>query len=159
MLYSSDLSHASCFSCHFTGHTQENDAVSKVIKEFISHHTGHNIHCQQREMSTFLKRYQQFDLMLTAGPQDQFPRWHRSRRRRRLSMCSVLTYPDLRLQCSVSFVHGLKNTLFLCGASFLNRTRNWCWAVITDLGTSKRSKRQDFSYCDSILETAPAAPQ
>ena len=37
----------------------------------------------------------------------QFPRWRRSRKR--LSMCSVLRCPDLWLQCSVSFVHGLEN--------------------------------------------------
>jgi hypothetical protein len=28
----------------------------------------------------------------------------------KLSVCSVLRCPDLWLQCSVSFVHGLKNT-------------------------------------------------
>ena len=47
-------------------------------------------------------------LMLTAGPRGQFPRWLRSRKR--LSVCSVLRCPDLWLQCSVSFVHGLENT-------------------------------------------------
>jgi hypothetical protein len=47
-------------------------------------------------------------LMLTVGPWDQFPRWRRSRRR--LSVCSVLRCPDLWLQCSVSFVYGLKKT-------------------------------------------------
>jgi hypothetical protein len=60
--------------------------------------------------------------MLTVGPRDQFPRWRRGRRR--LSVCSVITYPDLCLQCSASFEHGLKNILFLCGSSFLNRARN-----------------------------------
>jgi hypothetical protein len=51
-------------------------------------------------------------LMLPAGPRDQISRWRRSRRR--LSVCSVLRCPDLWLQCSVSFVQGLKNTIFLC---------------------------------------------
>jgi hypothetical protein len=36
------------------------------------------------------------------------------------SVCSVLRCPDLWLQCSVSFVHGLKKTLLLCVVSFLN---------------------------------------
>jgi hypothetical protein len=97
----------------------------KLLKNvfFILH--GHNIHCQQWELSKFLMRCQQFASHAyngAAGPQDQFPRWRHSRRR--LPVSSVLRCTDLRLQCSVSFVHGLKNTLFLCGASFLNRARN-----------------------------------
>ena len=47
-------------------------------------------------------------LMLTAGPRGQFPRWRRSRKR--LSVCSVLRCPDLWLQCSLTFVHGLEKT-------------------------------------------------
>ena len=46
--------------------------------------------------------------MLTAGPRGQFPRWRR--RRKTLSVCSVLRCPDLWLPCSVSFVHGLEKT-------------------------------------------------
>jgi hypothetical protein len=43
-----------------TGHAQKNGAVSEVDKnEFLSLH-GHNLHCQQRELSKFLMRYQQF---------------------------------------------------------------------------------------------------
>jgi hypothetical protein len=37
-------------------------------------------------------------------------------------------------------VHGLKKTLYLCGASFLNHARNSHCTVITDLDTSKWSK-------------------
>ena len=47
-------------------------------------------------------------LMLTAGPRGQFPRWRRTRKR--LSVCCVLRCPNLWLQCSVSFVHGLEKT-------------------------------------------------
>jgi len=47
--------------------------------------------------------------------------------------------------------------LFLCGASFLNSTRNSCCTVITDLDTSKRSTQKAFSCCDTMLETGPAA--
>jgi hypothetical protein len=67
---------------------------------------GHNIHCQQRKLSTILMHYSSLPFMLTAGSWDQFPRWLRCRRR--LSEFSVLRCPDLWLQCSVTFVHGLK---------------------------------------------------
>ena len=93
-------------------------------------------------------------LMLTAGPRGQFPRCRRSRNR--LSVCSVLRCPDLRLQLSVSFVHGLDKTHH---ASFLNRARNSRCTVIADLDTSKRSTQKAFFCCDAILETGPAAPQ
>ena len=42
------------------------------------------------------------------------------------------------------------------GTSFLNRTRNSRWTVITDLDTSKRSTQKAFSCCDAILETGRA---
>jgi hypothetical protein len=106
-----------------TGHTQKNGAVPNVIKNLFPALLGHNKYCQQRELSTFLMRYKQFVPMLTAGPRGQFPRWRRSRRR--LSVCSVLMYPDLWLQGSVSFVQGLKKTLFLFGASSW-----WVWSRI-----------------------------
>ena len=43
-----------------TGYTQKNGAVSKVNKKFISHLTRHNVHRQQRQLSKFRMRYQQF---------------------------------------------------------------------------------------------------
>ena len=45
---------------YYTGYTQKNGAVSEVNKQFISHLTGHNVHRQQRQLSTFRMRYQQF---------------------------------------------------------------------------------------------------
>ena len=42
-----------------TGYTQKNGAVSKVNKKFLTLH-GHNVHHQQRQLSKFLMRYQQF---------------------------------------------------------------------------------------------------
>jgi hypothetical protein len=45
---------------HIAGHTGKNGAVSKVIKNLFLILHGHNIHCQQRKLSTFLMRYQQF---------------------------------------------------------------------------------------------------
>jgi hypothetical protein len=54
--------------------------------------------------------------MLTAGPGNQFPRWRRTRKR--LSVCSVLRCPDLRLQFSMSFMHGLKKDINLVWCFF-----------------------------------------
>ena len=92
-----------------TGYTQKNGAVSKVNKKFISH----LIRVQRTpsaaanvQVSHALPGVSSF--VLTAGPWGQFPRWRRSRKR--LSVCSVLRCPDLWLQCSVSFVHGLEKT-------------------------------------------------
>jgi hypothetical protein len=91
--------------------------------------------------------------MLTAVPRDQFPRWRHSRRG--LSACSVLRCPDLWLYFSVSFVHGLRKTLFLCGASLLSRARNSRCTVITDVDTSKRSTQKVFAFCDAIWKPIP----
>jgi hypothetical protein len=43
-----------------TGHTQKNGAVSEVDKKLFLALHWHNIHCQQRELSKFPMRYQQF---------------------------------------------------------------------------------------------------
>jgi hypothetical protein len=50
-------------------------------------------------------------------------------------------------------------TLFLYGASFLNRVRNSRCIVITDLASSKRSTQKGFFCYDAILKSGPAAPQ
>jgi hypothetical protein len=44
----------------YEGHTQKNGAVSKDIKHLFPILHGHNIYCQQRELSMFLMLYQQF---------------------------------------------------------------------------------------------------
>jgi len=89
-------------------------------------------------------------LVLTAGPLSQFPRWRR--RRKRLSVCSVLRCPGLWLQCSVSFVHGLEKTH---GASFPNRARKARCTVTTDLDISKRSTQKAFSAATPSWKLAP----
>ena len=88
---------------------QTNGAVSKVNKKFISHLTR-----AQRtpsaaatvQVSHALPAVR--SLVLIAGLRGQFTRWRRSRKR--LSVCFVLRCPDLCLQCSVSFLHGLEKT-------------------------------------------------
>jgi hypothetical protein len=80
----------------------------ELIKNCISHparaqHTVSTGNCPRFSSATSSSL-----LMLTAALRDRFLRWSRSRRS--LSVCSVLRCPDLWLQCSVSFVHGLKKT-------------------------------------------------
>jgi hypothetical protein len=66
------------------------------------------------QLSKYFKKHMAFK------EADQFPRWCHNRRR--LSMSSVLKCPDLRLQRSVSFVHGLEKTHHTRIMSFLG---NW----------------------------------
>jgi hypothetical protein len=79
----------------------------KLMKHLFRTLHGHNILCQQR-CPSFSCAARSSLLMLTVGPRDQFPRWRR--RRRRLPACSVIMCPSLWIQCSVSFVQGLKKT-------------------------------------------------
>jgi hypothetical protein len=86
------------------------------------------------------------------------------------AVCSILRCPDLWLQCNVSFVHGLKNIIFLCGASFLGRrneflstfetvpffyvcpvwydnndaANNWMWTVLQKDREDKRQPERKF---------------
>jgi hypothetical protein len=99
-----------------TGRTQKNYALLKVIEMYFSSYTGTTHTISSGNCPCFSCATSSSLPMLTVGPRDQFPRWSRSMRR--LSVCSVLRCPDLWLQCSVSFVYGLKkNTLFLYGSS------------------------------------------
>ena len=43
-----------------TGYTQKNGAVSKLTRDLFLTLHGHNVHRQQRQLSKFLMRYQQF---------------------------------------------------------------------------------------------------
>ena len=90
----------------YTEYTQSNYAVSKVNKKFISHLTR-----AQRTPSaaaTVQVSHALPAVRFSCLLWGQFPRWRHSRKR--LSVCSVLRCPILRLQCSVSFVHGLEKT-------------------------------------------------
>jgi hypothetical protein len=128
-----------------------------LLKNLLLILHGYNIHYQQRVCPSFLCATSRLLLLLTSGQRGQFPRWRLSRWR--ISVCSVLKCPDLWLQYSVSFVNGLKNKLFLCGASFLDHARNSHCTVNTDLDTSKRSTQKSFHCCDAIFETFPSALQ
>jgi len=44
----------------YTGYTQKNGAVSKLTRNLFLTLHGHNVHRQQRQLSKFLMRYQQF---------------------------------------------------------------------------------------------------
>jgi hypothetical protein len=78
----------------------------KLLKHsFLSLH-GHSTQYQQRELSLFLCAISCSLHMLIAGPRVQFRKWRRSSRS--TSVCTVLRFPELGLQSSVSFVRGLK---------------------------------------------------
>ena len=79
------------------GYTQMNSAVSKVNKKFISHLTR-----AQRTPSAAATVQVSHALPAVRFSwllRGQFPRWRRSRKM--LSVCSVLRFPDLLLQCSM----------------------------------------------------------
>ena len=82
-------------------------------------------------------------LVVTAGLRDQFPRWRLSRKR--LSVYSVLGCPDLRLQCSVSFVQGLEMTHHACKLEF----HNYNTASVNNfhLPNNNLTKYQKVSLC------------
>ena len=81
-------------SKQYTGCLQMNGAVSEVNKKFISHLTRAKrtpLDAATVQVSHALPGVR--SLVLTAGMRGQFPRWRRSRER--LSVCSVLSCPDL----------------------------------------------------------------
>ena len=80
--------------------------VSKVNKKYISHLTRAQL--TPSAAATLQVSHALPAVLLSCLLRGQFPRWLRSRKR--LSVCSVLRYPDLGLQCSVSFVHRLEKT-------------------------------------------------
>jgi hypothetical protein len=91
--------------------------------------------------------------LLITGPQVQFSRWRRWKKRPRyhVSRSIIAVQREFRAR--------FKKTLFLGGASFLTRARNSRSTVIIDLDTSKRSTQKAFSCYDAILETGSVAPQ
>jgi len=136
LLYSTVGKVDHCYEPGYAGYTQKNGAFSKGNKKFIPHLTR-----AQRTPSaatTVQVSHTLPAVCFSCLLWGQFPRWHRSRKR--LSVCSVFRCPDLWLQCSVNFVHGLEKTHLACAAwisfrkdaparcVFLNRaTRNSCW--------------------------------
>ena len=97
---------------------------------FLTLH-GHNVHRQQRQLSKFPMRYQQFASHAycgTAGP------------------VSKMASQQEKAFCVLRFE---------VSGSVITVQRVSC-TVITDLDTSKRSTQKDFSCCDTILETGPA---
>ena len=120
---------------------------------FLTLH-GHTLHHQQRQLSKFLMRYQQFAshaYCVAAGPVSKMASQQEK------AFC-VLGFEVSRSVITVQreFCARFRKNAH---ASFLNRARNSRCTVITDLDTSKRSTQKAFSCCDAILETGPAAPQ
>jgi hypothetical protein len=87
--------------------------------------------------------------MLTAGPRDLFPRWRRSMSR--LSVCSVLRCSDLWLQCSMSFVNGLKKDKILVWCDFLNHVRTQPSSAI--VSTNFANKLRSFGRYSLLADS------
>jgi hypothetical protein len=124
----------------YTGCTLKNGAFSKVKKKFIYPLTR-----AQRTPSAAVTVQVSHALPVVRFScllRGQFPRWRRSRTR--LSVCSVLRCPDLWLQCSVSFVHSLEQTLYVQHVRSVHHPiRWWCGRWVTDgLGAPALSNQQ-----------------
>ena len=96
-----------------------------------------NVHRQQRQLSKFLMRYQQFAFHAYCAAVGSV---YKMAPQQEKALC-VLRFEVSRSVITVQ-----------CTA------RNSRCTVITDLDTSKRSTQKAFSCCDAILETGPAAP-
>jgi hypothetical protein len=116
---------------------------------------GHNIHCQQRELSKFLMHYHQFDFHAycrAAGPVSNMA----SQQEKAFCVLhfevsrSVITVQrEFRAQFKKDAPH--KNNVFF------KPSRNSRCTVITDLDTSNWSTQKAYSCCDSILEPGPVS--
>ena len=90
---------------------------------------GHNVHRQQRQLSKFLMRFQQF---------------------------ASHAYCGASFQDGVAAGKGFLLAPFW-GVQICDYSAAWVsCTVITDLDTSKRSTQKAFSCCDAILKTGPA---
>ena len=96
---------------------------------FLTLH-GHNVHRQQRQLSKFLMRYQQFTSLAYRG-----------------AICQDGVVAGKGFLCALFEVSRFVITVqqYSCSA------RNSRCTVITDLDTSKRSTQKAFSCCGAIL--------
>jgi len=132
----------------------------KLTRNLFLTLNGHNVHHQQQQLSRVSHALPAVCfLCLLRG---QFPRWRRSRKG--LSVCSVLRCPDLWLQCSVSFGHGLEKThLLRCHLGNWPRSKHeeqtadsaWeTWAVAAADGVSCARVRWETNFL-LTFETEP----
>jgi len=112
---------------------------------------GHNVHRQQRQMSKFLMRYQQFTSHAYCGAAGPVSKMASQQVKDFYVLCFEVSRSVITVQRE--FRARFRKTH---GASFLNRARNSRCTVITDLDTSKRSTQKACSCCDALLETGPA---
>jgi len=106
---------------------------------FLTLH-GHNVHRQQRQLSKFLMRHQQFASQAYCGAAGPVSKMASQQEK---AFC-VLCFEVFRSVITVQ-------------REFRARFRKDAHCtVITDLDTSKRSTQKAFTCCDAILETGPA---
>jgi hypothetical protein len=126
--------------CYFnTGYTQKNGAVSKVNKKFISHFT--RVQRTPSTVATVQVSHALPAVLFSCSMWGQFLRWRRSGK----GVCSVLRCPDLWLQCSVSFVHGLEKThrAFIdMDMSYARRVRTASHSPHTSYSVSRKALHQ-----------------
>ena len=118
----------------------------KLIRHLFLTLHGQNTHRQQRQLSKFPMRYQQFASHTYCGAAGSVSKTAPQREK---AFC-VLRFEVSRSDIVIFAMHD---------ASFLKLARDSRCTVITDLDVSKRSTQKAFSCCDAILETGPAAPQ
>ena len=75
----------------YMGYTQKNGAVSNLTRNLLLTLHGRNVHRQQRQLSKFLMRYQQFAFHAYCGASFQ----DGVAAGKKLYVCSVLRCPDL----------------------------------------------------------------
>jgi hypothetical protein len=138
-----------------TEHTQKNGAVSNVNKNLFLTPHKHNIHCQQRELSKFLKCYQQFASHAHCGAAGPVSKMASQQEK---AFC-VLHFQVSRyvITAQREFCARFKKYVVLVWCIFFEACTKLTHTVITDLDTSQRSTQKAFFCCDAILETSPMA--
>ena len=126
----------------YTGYTQNNGAVSKLNKKFISHLTrAQRTPSVAATVPSFSCATSSSLLMLTAGP------------------VSKMASQQEKAFCVLRFE--VSRSVITVQREFRARFRKDAWCVFSpqNLHTSKQSTQKAFSCCDAILKTGTAAPQ
>jgi hypothetical protein len=116
----------------------------KLLKNVFVILHEHNIHYQQEKLSTFPLHYKRFPSQSycgAAGPVSKMTSQQEN------AVCSVSRCPDLRLQWSVSFVHGLKK---------MHHTRLMSFGLVFSLKDQR--ERTQLSLKDSRYGSRESSP-
>jgi len=117
---------------------------------FLTLH-GHNLHRQQRQLSQFLMRYQQFASHAYCGAAG--PVFKMASQQEKAFCVLRFEVPKPVITVQREFRARFRKE---APCVFSTPCTNSRCTVIIDLETSKRSTQKAFSCCDAILETGPA---